>query len=229
MNKDSILYGVIGILLGLIIGFMGANTLNQRGGTGGGGAMSANSNMPVGHPEVGGNGGPSMQQIQDVVNKAKQDPDDFNAQLDAAGVYAQIGRYPDAVNFLKRANELKPDDINTIVMLGNALFDSEKYTDAAPWYEKALGKQDDANIRTDLGLTFLLRDPPDFDKAISEFQKSLALEPGHLKTLQNLTAAYVKKKDSAKAKDALAQLEKVDPKNEALETLKAEIEKLGTN
>lgn len=228
MKTDNILFGIIGILLGLIIGFMGANSLNARGGSGAS-TMSQNSNMPAGHPEVGGNGGPSMQQIQEIVSKAKENPNDFDAQLEAAGVYAQIGRYPDAVNFLKQAVQLKPDDMNAIVMLANALFDSENYVEAATWYEKALAKKDDPNFRTDYGLTFMLREPPDLDRAISEFQKSLKLQPGHLQSLQNLAAAYVKKKDVVKAKEALVQLEKADPANEAIAKLKTEIDGLGGN
>lgn len=229
MKTESILFGVIGLLAGLIIGFMGANTLNQRGASGSPSAMAGNSNMPAGHPDIQGNGGPSMQQIQETVTKAKDNPNDFNAQLDAAGVYLQIQRFPDAINFLKQAIQLKPDDLNTMVTLGNALFDSNNYLEAATWYEKALAKQDDVNVRTDYGLTFMFREPADLDRAIVEFKKSLAIDSKHTNTLRNLTAAYAKKNDVAKAKATLAELEKLDPTNEAIPTLKGEIDKLGSN
>ena len=68
-------------------------------------------------------------------------------------------------------------------------------------------KPDDVNVRTDLGLTFVFRDPPNYDRAIQEFKRSLEKDPNHIQTLQNLTVAYSKKGDAANAKATLAKLE----------------------
>ena len=79
--------------------------------------------------------------------------------------------------------------------LGNAYFDLEKYEEAEKWYTSALSKKDDdVNVRTDLGLTFIFRDKPNYDRAIQEFRRSLELDPNHPETLQNLTVAYTKKR-----------------------------------
>jgi len=230
MNKDNLLFGVIGLLLGCIIGFIFANSVNQSMARPGSGApaatMNSNAAMPPGHPEVGGSGGGMQPQVQAAIEKAKAEPDNYEAQIKAAEMYYQIQRFDGAIEFLKRANQLKPDDYETMVNLGNAYFDTNKYEEAEKSYSAALAKKsDDVNVRTDLGLTFIFRQPPNYDRAIQEFQRSLEMDPNHIQTLQNLTVAYTKKGDMAKAKATLAQLESVDPGNSAISKLREDIQK----
>ena len=89
-------------------------------------------------------------------------------------------------------------------------------------------KADDINVRTDLGLTFMFREPPNYDRAIEEFNRSLEIDPNHVQTLQNLTVAFTKKGDTAKANATLARLEGLDPKNTSLAKLKDDITKIGS-
>ena len=229
MNKENFLFGIIGLLAGCIIGFMFANSVNQSAvkpvvATT---VSQQNPNVPPGHPEINGNNGEMQPQVQAAIEKAKAEPDNFEAQIKAAEVYYQIQRFEGAVEFLKRANQLKPDDYETIVNLGNAYFDASKYEDAEKSYSTALAKKpDDVNVRTDLGLTFIFRDPPNYDRAVQEFQRSLEKDPNHLQTLQNLTVAYTKKGDAAKAKETLARLESIDAANAAIPKLREEVQKM---
>ena len=113
-------------------------------------------------------------EVQAAIDLAKKEPDNIDAQLKAAEFYYQIQRFDRAIEFLKRANELKPDNREVIVHLGDAYFDSEKYEEAETWYANAIAKKaDDPDVRTDLGLTFIFRDKPDYDRAIQEFQRAL--------------------------------------------------------
>lgn len=235
MNKENILFGVVGLLAGLIIGFMGTNSLNKGAFAPSAAAtdMKLNSNVPPGHPDIGAGGtqgGPAagMQpEVQAAVAKAKQSPDDFDAQIKAAEMYYQIERFDDAIALFKRANQLKPDEREIVVQLGNVNFDGNHYEEAEKWYTQALAKKaDDVNVRTDLGLTFVFRDPPNYERAIQEFNRSLETDPNHIQTLQNLTVAYTKKGDAAKAGSTLAKLEAIDPKNSAISKLKDDISKM---
>ena len=231
MNKENFLFGIIGLLLGCIIGFIFANSVNQS-------AMrpvaptstSINSNsaqMPPGHPEIGENTGAMQPQVQAAIEKAKAEPNNYEAQIKAAEMYYQIGRYDGAIEFLKQANKLKPDDYETIVNLGNSYFDASQYEEAEKWYSAALArKADDVNVRTDLGLTFIFRQPPNYDRAVQEFSRSLEKDPNHTQTLQNLTVAYTKKGDAAKAKATLSRLESLDSTNSAISALREDIQKL---
>jgi tetratricopeptide (TPR) repeat protein len=236
MTKENILFGIIGLLLGLIVGFMVTNSINQTAMLQASGAMKQNPNMPPGHPNVPPGADPmAMAQQQAAANpelkaaieQAKQQPNDFEAQMKAAEASYQMGTFKEAIEYLKRANQIKPDDYETIVNLGNAYFDSSQYEDAEKWYSSALAKKaDDVNVRTDLGLTFIFRDTPNYDRAIQEFQRSLAVNPNHIQTLQNMTVAYTKKGDAAKAKETLARLESVEATNKAIPKLREEIQKL---
>ncbi len=233
MKKENVLFGVIGLMVGLIVGFMFANSVNQQSSAkvaGSGTDMRSNSNIPPGHPDIGAaTGGPqgAMQpETQAAIDKAKSSPDDFDAQLKAAEMYYQIGRFEEAIGFLTKANKLRPDDTKVMVYLGNAHFDADKYADAEKWYMAALAKEDDVSVRTDMGLTFVFRDPPNYDRAIQEFKRSLSKDPAHIQTLQNLTVAYTKKNDAAGARETLAKLESVDPANSSLQKLRDEVAKL---
>ena len=233
MKQENILFGVIGLLAGLIIGFMFANSVNQKGSAAPAAAgMKTNSNLPPGHPDIGTTGGTGTQGVitpegQAAIDKAKQAPDDFDAQLRAAEAVYQAGKFDEAITFLKVANKLNPGDREVIVHLGNANFDGDHYEEAEKWYIAALAKKgDDVNVRTDLGLTFVFRDPPIYDRAIQEFNKSLELDSNHIQTLQNLTVAYTKKGDAAKANATLSKLEGIDAKNTSIAKLKEDIQKI---
>ena len=74
-----------------------------------------------------------------------------------------------------------------MVALGNANFDAGRYEIAEKWYTAALARNPkDVNVRTDLGLSFMFREPADYDRAIKEFRQSLATDPNHEQTLQDI-------------------------------------------
>jgi tetratricopeptide (TPR) repeat protein len=230
MNKENVLFSLVGVLLGFIVGFVFANTVNRGGAVAQAGAAAQQvEGLPPGHPAVD----PSklqpqadMAAVTAALKLADDQPDNFDAQTAAARFATRAERYDDAVKYLTRANRIKPDDYDTQVALGNALFDGEKFADAEKWYAQALQKKpDDVNVRTDMGLTFLLREPAQFDRAIAEFKRSLEREPNHVQTLQNLTVAYTRKGDLVSAQGALARLETASPQNAALAQLRADIEK----
>jgi len=232
MNKENILFGIVGLLLGLIIGFMFANNVNQKSALPVPSmAVKQNPNMPECHPDISGSTNPSqaasMPQVQAAIEQAAKEPDNFEAQIKAAEVHYQIENYDKAVEYLNQANKIKPDDYPTIVNLGNAYFDGGNYAEAERWYSSALEKKaEDENVRTDLGLTFIFRDPPNYDRAIKEFETVLAKNINHPQALQNLTVAYTKKGNAAKAAETVDKLESVDPTNASVAKLREDIKKL---
>jgi tetratricopeptide (TPR) repeat protein len=234
MNKENVLFGIVGLLMGLIVGFMFANSVNQKAATPSpmAAAIKPNANMPEGHPEVPAGANPqaaaAMPQVQAALDKAKAEPDNFDAQIKAAEVNYQIEAYDKSIEFLKQANKLKPADYPTVVNLGNAYFDSGNYIDAEKWYSQALEtKPEDENVRTDLGLTFIFRDPPNYDRAIKEFEQVIAKNINHPQALQNLTVAYTKKGNAAKATETVDKLAEVDPTNASVAKLREDIKKIG--
>lgn len=225
MQKDKVLFGVGGLLMGAIIGFMLANSLNRYGvqyQPAAGQTASTNSNMvlPPDHPPIGAgtdaknSGDGAVPEVAAAIEKARRNPQDYEAQMTAADLYYQIQRFPDAAKFYEAANKIHPEDPEPIIKLGNALFDAEKYGEAEKWYVKALRiRPRDANVRTDLGLTYFLREPRDLDRAIKEYQGSLAIDPNHEMTLQNLAVAYREKGDKENEAKTIEKLRTVNPDN----------------
>lgn len=222
------MFGVIGLIVGLVIGFMGANSINRSAAgpeqTAGNTVAPAGGNpgLPADHPPIGTSSGSAddaptgapLPQVLQAIEKAKQQPNDFEAQMTAADLYYQIQRFDEAAKFYEAASKLKPGDVEPMVKAGNSYFDADKFVEAEKWYVQALAKKpNDIGVRTDLGLTFFLREPRDVERAIKEYKTSLTLDPKHEITLQNLALAYREKGDTAGYNDTLAKLKAVNPNN----------------
>ena len=147
MTRDNLLFAIIGVLFGFIVGFLFATTMNQRYGPGAPAALSSGQ-LPADHPPTGANpGAPASGNMQAEVTaqleKARNDPRNFEAQVKAAELYYQIQRYDPAIEFLLQANQLKPDDYQTLVALGLVNLDAGHYEIAEKWYKAALIKKSD--------------------------------------------------------------------------------------
>ncbi|MFT3742987.1 MAG: tetratricopeptide repeat protein [Pyrinomonadaceae bacterium] len=228
MKKENIMFGVFGLIVGLVVGFVFANSVNKTGfdktsaQSANTSSTSTNPAMPPDHPPLGGSSGDSTQtapvaQVMESIEKAKQQPQNFEAQMTAADLYYQIQRFEDAAKYYEAASKLKPTEAEPIIKAGNAYFDAEKYEIAETWYLKALEKDPkNISVRTDLGLTYFLREPRDIDRAIKEYKTSLGINPEHEISLQNLALAYSEKGDKESLKATIEKLKKVNPKNPAV-------------
>ena len=171
-----------------------------------------------------------MPDVTEALERAKNEPNNFDAQMRVGDMYATINRFDKAVEFFANAQKIKPADYQAIIKLGNANFEINNSGEAEKWYSKALEiKPDDVNVRSDLGLTFYKKQPSDLDRAIKEYDAALAINPNHEPTLQNLTVAYWDKKDASMMRSTLERLEKVNRKNSVVPKLKQELELLKSN
>ncbi len=230
MNKQSYLYGIIGLLAGLIIGYIGTNYINQTYGpplTADNTAAPSN-NLPPDHPPAGGaQGGAGSSPQTDVtaaIEQARNDPSNVEAQMKAADLFKQINRHEGALEFYERAYKAKPNDFKLLVALGDTNFDLRRYEEAEKWYQLALKQNpNDAIVRMDLGLSFYLRTPRDLDRAIAAYRDALKVDPRHEKTLQNLTQALIDKGDKASAGETLRRLEGVNPANPSISQFRSQL------
>ena len=86
---------------------------------------------------------------------------------------------------LAQTAERNPRDASVRLDLGNLYFDSERFEEAARWYEQALAiDARNVNASTDLGIAYYYMNQP--DRALQQFDRSLAIDPRHTKTLLNL-------------------------------------------
>jgi len=189
--------------------------------------------LPPGHPPL-----PAEIDIAPLLQHAKSNPKDFKAQFDAAEALYQSGRFEEAAEYYKKAHGLAPNQEMTytvIVSLGNVYFDAahaanddtERYKQAEEWYRKALEiNPKDTNVRTDLGITYFYRNPPEIDKAIAEYQKVLELNPQHPQALQNMTVAMLKKGDIKGADEMITRLSAIAPGNPVVAQLREDINRM---
>lgn len=228
MKKDNIMSVVLGLIVGLVVGFMGANSINkseyqkQTASAASTGAPNGNPALPPDHPPIGTTSGeqaPNAQsgprpEVVAAIERAKQDPQNFEAQMTAADLYYQIQRFDEAARFYLIAAKLKPADTEPMIKAGNAYYDSEKYEQAEKWYLQALQKEPkNLNVRSDLELTFFLRSPRDVARAIKEYKTALSIDPNHEIALQNLAIAYGENGDKENLRSTIEKLKKINPDN----------------
>jgi len=92
---------------------------------------------------------------------------------------------PARVQALQTVAEKDPKNIESRVQLANLFFDAEQYPQSITWYEQAFALNPaDTNVSTDLGVAYYYTNQP--DKALAQFDKSLANDPKHIKTLLNV-------------------------------------------
>ena len=181
MTRENILFAIIGILLGFICGFMLASSMSQKMATAANNQASSQQ-LPADHPPINGTGAgasaPSnpagMQaEVSSAIQKARNEPKNFEAQVKAAQLFYQIQRYEEAIEFLLKANQIKPTDYDTIVYLGMVNLDAGHYDVAEKWYKAALKiKQDDVMVLSGMAYSSLQRgDAKTAEDAIAKLEK----------------------------------------------------------
>ncbi|MEP6706195.1 MAG: tetratricopeptide repeat protein [Pyrinomonadaceae bacterium] len=181
MTRDNLLFSIIGLLLGFICGFMFASNLSQRNQTAPTAAVG--SQMPADHPPVAGDsGGGNPQQVfaqvQAAMKEAREQPNNFDAQVTAAKLEYQVQRFDQAIEFLLKANKLKPSTFDVMAMLGVANMDAHHYDDAEKWYRAALAKNSDDTVVRD-GLCEVLLSKGNAKAAEVEIDKLAKLDPSN--------------------------------------------------
>ncbi|MCY7374953.1 MAG: tetratricopeptide repeat protein [Pyrinomonadaceae bacterium] len=149
----------------------------------------------------------------------------YAAMKQNADLLAEVSR------LLNRAFENNPKDYDVVVTLGNIYFDigyfkkdNAQFEKAREFYQKALEqKPNDVDVRTDLGLTYFLTVPPEYEKAIAEFQKSLQSNPKHEKTLQVIAQTLLAQNKVSEAEKYVARLKEANADNQYLAQLESQI------
>lgn len=176
----------------------------------------------------------SDEEIRQKIAEADKNPDNFNFQKNLglalyryAAMKQNVLLLAEVARLLTRASQKDEKDYDVLIALGNSYFDigyikkdDENLKKSREFYQKALTqKPNDADVRTDLGLTYFLVNPPETDKALAEFEKSLQTNPKHEKTLQVMAQAFLSQNKTVEAEKYLTLLKEVNPKNQFLPEL----------
>lgn len=246
MNRSKLIYALIGLVAGFLIGFAFTNTTNRRerdemraelarlrSNT------SSTNNAEERRAPLNQNSPPRLtdEEIRGALTRADSQPQNVSLQRTLGrGLYLYAREtenahiLPEAVRILKRAYELDTRDYETTVLLGNALFDTgqtldpSRFAESRVYYLRALeARPDDVNVRTDLGLSYFYDRPSDPERAIEQYRRSLRINPRHEATLQNLAAALISINSFSEAEEVLQRLQSVNSTNAALTDLRAQL------
>lgn len=184
--KNRIGFSIIGLLLGLVVGFKWAN-YNFREVQG----AASNAEIAKAAAKVTSQSNQG-QQAMEIIRKARENPNDFDLQRQSAEQFMRIQRSEGALPFLIQANKLKPEDADVMADLAAVSYEQRQFSEAVSWSRKALAK--DANHP--LGKFYLM-------SALIESQQNLSEAE---KLLTELEAATKAKAAPPDAQRALAQM-----------------------
>ncbi len=235
MNKDNIIFGLTGIIIGLVAAVVFTLRANNAGGV----SATTNPNIAASAPNAAvpfsdlshsnkdgaaAASGEMQPQVRAAIDAANNNPKDVRAQLNLAGMYYQIGNFDKAIEYADRAIAIEPENIGAQTASGDIRFDKGDFIGAARFYEHVLEHQpENVNVRTDLGSTFFQRTPPDLDRAIAEYRRSLEIDPRHENTLVNLSIVHLTRNDKAAARQVIEQLAAAHPNNSSLAELQKRV------
>ena len=141
-----------------------------------------------------------------------------------------VSDYEENIRLAKSVLEKDPRDLQALISLGDAYFDTDQYQEAIDAYSKALAiDPKDSDVRTDMGIMY--RKLGEFDKAIVAFRQAAQDQPLHVNSRFNLgiVLKYDKEdfKGAIQAWEEFLKLEELlDPDDERPIMVRQEIESM---
>ena len=238
MKSKIIFLTVIALIGSFIAGFMVANSLNKseiaklRGETVNKPQTTAPASQNPSETTL------SEEEIRARLSEADNNPENISFQRNLgmalykyAAMKQEANILMEVTRLLGRVYENDKKDYEILVTLGNCYFDAGllKKDDSTliksrKYYSEALELQPkDADVRTDLGLSYFLTTPPDVEKALEFYKKSFQDDPSNEKTPQAIARAYFDQNNVAETEKYLALLEKVNPENTNLIDIRSKL------
>jgi tetratricopeptide (TPR) repeat protein len=239
MNKKALTLSLIAVLISFLGGFLLANALNKNE------LDTLRENIDKLKKSLSTETQTSSEitlsdeELRGKISEADQNPTNLIVQRNlglALYRYALLKQDTeillDVARLLMRVYEKNSNDTEVTITLGNVYFDigyfrkdDANFQKAREFYGQALRqKPNNADVRTDLGLTYFLLNAPEYEKAVVEFQKALQINPRHEKTLQVISEAFLAQNKFAEAEKNILKLREVNANNPGLTDLTARLE-----
>jgi len=122
---------------------------------------------------------------------------------------------------LKEAVAKNPNDVDSLVQLGDMYMQAAKFPQAAEYLQRALAIRDDAAVRMDLGICYKQSNQP--EKALAEFQRSAAMAPDQWQPLFNEAIVLIDLQRMDEARVLAAKLQKMRPDDPEVRKLVATV------
>lgn len=222
----SLSFVIGGLLIGLTVGFLWANYTTRKSVAGQAAIAAAVSGVPNGIS--GTSGSPTapegqagmMPDILKVIEQADKNKNDFDLQIRAGALYAQISRPEKALEYFNNAAALNPSDVDRIRQLGDVFFDIGNFAKSREYYLRADSlRPNSTEILTPLGVTFLAVEPAETEIGMEYLQRALKIDANYQPALVNLGLAYVKLGDRNKAREVRERLNGIAPNSDLVTRL----------
>jgi tetratricopeptide (TPR) repeat protein len=146
---------LIGLLIGLVGGFKLANAKYRKEQVKVLNAQAAQAAANLGKPQGSGadphGAGQAQNQVNEAIERARANPNDYEAQIEAADQYLQIQRPQIALEFLDKALKLKPTDPRAMTAQSTAYLLLGNFAESERWARQALKQKPE-----DMGARLLL-------------------------------------------------------------------------
>jgi cytochrome c-type biogenesis protein CcmH/NrfG len=205
MKKETILTAVVFFVVGFLAGYITDAQMNWSGRQKA--LIPATQAMPA---EMPGGGVPGAAQAGGMPAGLPEG----HPPIDTALMIKQ----------LQEEAEQNPKDATVPLRLANLLYDQRQYQQAIEWYQKSLALDtQNVNARTDMGTAYFYLGQT--RQALKEYSQSLAIDPDHKPTLLNVIVVNLEgTHDIAAAQRAWDRLNRLDPSNPALQSLKEKLD-----
>jgi cytochrome c-type biogenesis protein CcmH/NrfG len=184
MRKDSVVFLIVGFAAGFAILFFWTKQRETQivkdtplplsaavlgGGADGAGAGAADD--PSASPPV------DMAQVQQLQDRIKTDPHDYEALVQLANINFDQKNYVDGADLYKKALDIRPDDDDVRTDYGTMLFYQKRYDDAIAELNRVLARQPThAQALFNLGVVYL-HGKNDPQSALTTWEKLVATNP----------------------------------------------------
>lgn len=203
MNKDNLLFTIIGLLIGFLAGYMLQEALAARQ--------------------------PARRVVGDTTAGAPQFPQgaagEAGAPGGAAGMPAGGAPEMEAIQRLRERVEADPKDAEAVLELANANFQIERWDRARDLYTQYLGlRPANPNVLSDLGVTH--RELGQFDRALDLFRQAQRMDAAHWQSVYNEVVVLAFNLEQYGAADeAISRLRRMQPSNPDVERLAEEVDR----
>lgn len=200
MNKDNLLFAVVGILLGFVSGYLLFEAMAARQpprlGTAGGGAANPMAQQPTGPQDAPAAGGAAMPQIQELQARLQQNPNDTDAIRTLANLNFDIQNWQRAQELYSRYLEIRPNDPDVMVDLGVTHRELGRFTDALDLFQQVQQQNPNHWQSYYNEVVVLAFDLKRFDEADRALARLRELQPSNA-DVERLAAAVQQQRNAA--------------------------------
>jgi len=186
VQKDNLLYGLTGVVVGIIAGVVIANQstvprnfttepqVQQSVAASAQQQPEAQSELPAGHPPVDADA--MRKQLEVTKGMLEKDPENQLALVTAANISSDLKEYPQSILYYEKALKKEPNNINLITDLATSYFYSNKPEKALSLYDRSLSI-DPKHFQTLMNIGIVKMSMGDHKGAAESWEKVITLYP----------------------------------------------------